>query len=309
MAQETKSLDGGDWGLLVLLSILWGGAFFFAGVAVKELPPMTVVLVRVLLAALMLLPLFWMRGFSLPRGLSAWMPFLMMGLLNNALPFGFLFAGQTYVSVGLAAIINALTPLFTVLVMAGFREEALTLNRIIGVVLGVAGVAILRGLDGAGVAQTIGIALCVAGSLSYGFAALWGRRYLSGVPPLKSATCQLLCSSAIMAVAVTLWDRPWALPIPGTATVLSLLALALFGTAIAYLVFYTILVRAGASNVMLVTLLVPISAMALGNMFLDEAIRAQELIGALVIGLGLMFIDGRLVRFRRPGAGRGAPTR
>lgn len=295
MADQVKTMDGGDWGLLVLLSLLWGGAFFFAGVAVRELPPMTVVLVRVALAALMLLPLFWARGFSLPRGLGGWMPFLMMGLLNNALPFGLIFAGQTYIGVGLAAIINALTPLFTVVVMAGFREEALSWNRLAGVILGVIGVAILRGLEGAGTAQTIGIALCAAGALSYGFAGLWGRRHLSGVPPLKSATCQLLCSTAIMAVAVSIWDRPWALEMPSAGTVLSLLALAFFGTALAYLVFFTILVRAGASNVMLVTLLIPISAIALGAVFLDEAIRTQEVVGALVIGLGLLFIDGRLV--------------
>ena len=118
MAEEAKAMNGGEWGLLVLLSVLWGGAYFFAGVAVRELPPMTVVLARVALAAVMLLPLFWYLGHRLPRGLGGWAPFLVMGLLNNALPFGFIFAGQTYVTVGLAAIINAMTPLFTVLVMA-----------------------------------------------------------------------------------------------------------------------------------------------------------------------------------------------
>ena len=129
-----KAMDGTDWSLLVLLSLLWGGAFFFAGVAVRELPPLTVVLVRVALAALMLLPLFWWFGHRLPRGWAGWRPFLVMGLLKNVLPFGLLFAGQTYVSVGLAAIINALTPLFTALVMAGAGEERLTGLRISGVV-------------------------------------------------------------------------------------------------------------------------------------------------------------------------------
>ena len=127
-------------------------------------------------------------------------PFSAWGLLNNVLPFGFIFAGQSLITVGLASIINAMTPLFTVLVMASFREEALTLNRVIGVLLGVLGVAVLRGFDGPiGGTQTLGILLCMAGALSYGFAALWGRRFLAGVPPLKSATCQLICSSLIIA--------------------------------------------------------------------------------------------------------------
>ena len=299
MTHQSTSLTGETWALLILLSLLWGGAFFFAGVAVRELPPMTVVLVRVALAALMLLPVFWLMGHRLPRGLSEWWPFLGMGLLNNALPFGFIFAGQTYVAVGLAAIINALTPLFTVLVMAGFREEGLTWNRLAGVVLGAAGVAVLRGFDGAGDAQTIGIALCAAGALSYGFAALWGRRHLTGIAPVKSATCQLLCSTLIMAIAIAIWDRPWTLAVPSVATLGSLIALAAFGTALAYLVFFRILVRSGASNVMLVTLLIPVSAMALGSAFLDEAIRTQEVLGALIIGLGLVFIDGRVLRWRR----------
>ena len=298
MTKEQTLMDGEAWGLLILLSVLWGGAFFFAGVAVKELPPMTVVLIRVAVAAVLLLPLFWAMGHRLPHGLGAWWPFVVMGFLNNVLPFGLLFAGQTYVTVGLAAILNALTPLFTVLVMAGFGQERLSAARIVGVLLGVLGVVILTGFDGAGGAPMIGIVLCIAGAFSYGFAGLWGRLYLGGVAPVKSATCQLICSSGIMAVAVAVYDQPWTLDMPGTGTVLSLLALAAFGTALAYLVFFRILVRAGASNVMLVTLLIPVSAMILGNLFLDEAIRAQEVIGAAVIGLGLLFIDGRILRWR-----------
>ena len=296
MTSEPKLMDATDWTLLMLLSVLWGGAFFFAGVAVRELPPMTVVLARVMLAAAILLPLFWYFGHSLPRGLKAWTPFLVMGLLNNALPFGFIFAGQTYVTVGLAAIVNAMTPLFTVLVMAAAREERLGPMRLTGVLLDLIGVAILRGIEGAGTAQSIGMALCMAGALSYGFAALWGRRHLAAVPPLRSATCQLLSSTLIMSAAVALHDRPWALDPPGAATLLSLLGLALLGTAVAYIVFFTILVRAGASNVMLVTLLIPVSAMALEHAFLDQPIRAQEIAGALVIGLGLLFVDGRVPR-------------
>ena len=286
-----------EWGLLVLLSVLWGGAFFCVGVAVVELPPLTVVLARVGIAAVVLLALSWTLGHSLPRGLSAWTPFLVMGLLNNVLPFSFLNAGQTMVSVGLASIMNAMTPLFTALVMASFREERLTTHRVIGVLLGIAGVVVISRPDALSAdARLVGIGLCLSGALSYGFAALWGRRHLADVAPLKSATCQLLSSTLVIAVVVAVVDRPWTLPVPGVEIWLALGVLAVFGTAIAYIVFFEILVRAGGSNVMLVTLLIPVTALALGNLFLSEPILVFEIAGAATIGLGLLFIDGRLPR-------------
>ena len=294
--QRAKTLDRTDWALLVLLSVLWGGAYFFAGVAVRELPPLTVVLLRVSLAACALLPVMWFMGLRLPESFSAWLPFLGMGLLNNVLPFSLIFAGQTQISVGLSSIINAMTPLFTVLVMAGFREERLTAYRLAGMLLGVAGVAVLRGLDGSiGVGQTLGIGLCLAAALSYGFAALWGRRHLAGVAPVKSATCQLLCSSLVMLVVVGVVDQPWTLAAPSAWALWSIVAMAVFGTALAYIVFFTLMARAGASNVMLVTLLIPVTALALGAVFLGEVIRVREVLGALIIGLGLLCIDGRLL--------------
>lgn len=295
--EAPKTMDTQNWALLLLLSVLWGGAYFFAGVAVRELPPLTVVLARVLLAAAALLPLFWYLGYSLPRSLSNWYPFLGMGILNNAIPFAFIFAGQLHITVGLSSIINAMTPLFTVLVMASFKEERLNAYRLIGVLLGVIGVAVLRGFGGpVDASQTLGIGLCLAAALSYGFAALWGRRFLVGIPPVKSATCQLMCSSLIMAVVVSIIDQPWTLAMPSQATVVSILALAVFGTALAYIVFFRILSVAGASNVMLVTLLIPITALILGNVFLGEPINSTDIIGALIIGSGLLFIDGRIIR-------------
>lgn len=164
--KTAKVMDGQDWGLLILLSILWGGAYFFAGVAVQELPPLTVVLARVSLAVVVLLPIFWYFGHSLPKSFSDWLPYMVMGLLNNVLPFSLIFFGQTHITVGLSSIINAMTPLFTVLVMASFQEELLSVNRIIGVLLGVLGVAILHGFDGPiDASQTLGIVLCLSAAL------------------------------------------------------------------------------------------------------------------------------------------------
>ena len=294
-------MNGLEWSLLILLSVLWGGAFFFVGVAVKELPPLTIALARVAIAGLMLLPVFWLYGHRLPTTLRAWVPFFVMGLLNNVLPFSLLNAGQTQITVGLTSIINAMTPsVYRHVVMASFGEEKLTANRIVGVLLGVLGVAILSGFDGSmNIGQIFGIGLCLAATLSYGFAALWGRRHLGGVAPLKSATCQLMCSSLIMLVVVAVVDQPWTLAAPSQETWFSLIGLAFFGTAIAYIVFFQILVRAGASNVMLVTLLIPVSALMLGNFFLDETIRTQEILGAVIIGSGLLFIDGRVIRMAK----------
>ena len=294
--ETPKSMDVQDWGLLILLSILWGGAYFFAGVAVRELPPLTVVLVRVSLAAITLLPFFWFTGHHLPKTASDWLPFFGMGLFNNVIPFGLIFAGQTQITVGLSSIINAMTPLFTVLVMAGFQQERLTANRVIGVLLGVLGVAVLRGIDGpVDASQTLGIILCLGAALSYGFAALWGRKFLVGVPPMKSATCQLMCSTLIMLVIVSLIDQPWKLDFPSLNVIGAMVMLAVFGTAVAYIVFFRILVRAGPSNVMLVTLLIPVTALILGSVFLSETIQLKEIAGALIIGAGLVFIDGRLI--------------
>ena len=294
-----------NWALLLLLSVLWGGAYFFAGVAVAELPPLTVVLARVLLASITLLPLFWYMGYSLPRRWADWYPFLGMGILNNVIPFAFIFAGQLHITVGLSSIINAMTPLFTVLVMASFKEERLTAYRLIGVLLGVLGVAVLRGFGDLGNAgQTLGIALCLVAALSYGFAGLWGRKFLLDIPPVKSATCQLLCSTCVMAVLVSCVDQPWTLPLPSKMVIFSLLGLAVFGTALAYIVFFNILSNAGASNVMLVTLLIPVSAMLLGNVFLSEPIRGVDIIGASIIGSGLMFIDGRLIKWLKGAVSR-----
>jgi drug/metabolite transporter (DMT)-like permease len=303
MAKIAAGIDRRDGLLLVLLSVLWGGSFFFAGVAVKELPPLTIVLARVAFAAALLTPLMWARGNGFPSGVDGWRPFLVMALLNNVIPFSLIVIGQTMIASGLASVLNATTPLFTVLVMAAFGEEALNLRRIAGAMLGLVGVIILRGPQlEPSQTQTIGILACLGAALSYGFAGLWGRRNLSGIAPLTSATCQLICSSAVMLVLAALIDWPRGLHMPGAATWWSLLGFAALSTALAYIVFFQILVRSGATNVMLVTLLIPVTAILLGHLVLGEALNADEIAGALVIGSALIVMDGRLFdAFGHPG--------
>jgi drug/metabolite transporter (DMT)-like permease len=295
MNNQTGHIDRTDAALLVLLSLLWGGGFVLAGLALKELPPVAVVFGRVAFGALFLLPFVFIYRAALPRGVAGWTPFFVMGLLNNVIPFALVAAGQALTTSGLASIVNATTPLFTVMVTAAFGEERLTVHKLAGVLMGLAGVVILRGTGfDLGSAQTIGILLCLGAALSYGFSALWGRRRLHGVPPLTSAFCQVVCSSAVLLVLMLAIDRPWTFAMPGATTWLSLVALGIFATSIAYLVFYRILARSGATNVMLVTLLMPVSTIVLAHFVLGETLGLREAIGALVIGAALLVIDGRI---------------
>lgn len=294
MPPNDNRIDARDWSLLAVLSILWGGSFFFNGAALRELPPLTLVFLRVALGAAILLPLLRMQGIGLPKGMAGWKPFVAIGLLNNVIPFSLIVLGQTFIPSGLASILNATTPLFTVMVMAAAGEEALQMRRVAGVALGLAGVIILRGW---GIetrpGQGLGILLCLGGAFSYGFAALAARRLLKDAPPLGTATFQLMASTVMMAVVAGAMEQPWHLSMPGLTTWLAVLGLAALSTALAYIVFFQILRRSGATNVMLVTLLIPVTAILLGWLVLGEPISAREIAGAIVIGSALLVIDGR----------------
>jgi drug/metabolite transporter (DMT)-like permease len=297
MPLNDNRIDARDWSLLVVLSILWGGSFFFNGAALRELPPLTLVFLRVALGAAILLPLLRVQGISFPKGVAGWRAFFVIGLLNNVIPFSLIVAGQTFIPSGLASILNATTPLFTVLVMAAAGEEALQARRVAGVALGLAGVIILRGWGiETRTGQGIGILLCLGGALSYGFAALAARRLLKDSPPLGTATFQLMASMVMMAIVAGVVEQPWRLPVPSLATWLAVLGLAALSTALAYIVFFQIIRRSGATNVMLVTLLIPVTAILLGWLMLGEPISAREIAGGGIIGSALLVIDGRAVR-------------
>jgi drug/metabolite transporter (DMT)-like permease len=264
---------------------------------IRELPPLTVVLLRVSLAALFLLPLLWIYRIRFPQGLSGWKPFFAIALFNNILPFSLIVVGQTHITSGLASIINATTPLFTILVMAAAGDEKLHTRRIAGVVTGLIGVIILHGQNlGFQSGEGIGILLCLMAAFSYGLAALYARRKLSDSPPLATATFQMLASSLMMAVIAAVFERPWQLPMPGLTTWLAMIGLAALSTALAYIVFFQILRRSGSTNVMLVTLLIPVTAILLGYLVLGESVSLREMAGALVIGSALLLIDGRVLK-------------
>ncbi|MEO1265376.1 MAG: DMT family transporter [Pseudomonadota bacterium] len=289
-------MTNSQWLWLVLLSVLWGGSFFFVGVAVDEVPPLTLVAARVAIAALAILPVVFALGHRLPLTVAAWLPFAGMALFNNIIPFTSITLAQAHITSGLAAVLNATTPLMSVLMLRLFvADEPLTAAKLGGILLGIAGVAILMGPDALqGLdAQLAGMALMLVATGSYGLSAVWGRR-LRGTPPVVSAAGQLICSSTALIPLALLIETPLSQGLPSEASIAAIVGLGVLSTAIAYLIFFHILSVSGPANVMLVTLLVPVSAIALGTLFLDEALLTRHIVGALVIGSGLLVIDGRL---------------
>jgi drug/metabolite transporter (DMT)-like permease len=296
-----------QWGLLIALSVVWGASFFFAAVALTGFPPFTIVFLRVLIAAAALVAACRVLDLPMPRGREAWLACAGMGFLNNAVPFSLIVAGQQFVPSGLAAVVNAATPVFAVLCAHALTaDEKLTPNRLGGAVTGLLGVAILAGPAPWGIGggtELLGIMLCLGACLSYGLTGVWSRRLKrAGLSPLPAATGQCLCSTLMMLPLVLLFDTPWALPAPPAAAVLAVIGFGLISTALAYAMFYTLIARAGATNAMLVTLLIPVTALLLGTLVLGEALAPRHLAGMAAIALGLLLIDGRL--FSRRAAAR-----
>ncbi|PSW10268.1 EamA family transporter [Photobacterium rosenbergii] len=291
------SMNSKVWAMLIMLSILWGGSFFFVGVAVNDLPPLTIVTLRVGIAAFTLWGIAMMIGLRPPKSLKVWTSFLGMGLLNNVIPFALIVWGQTQIASGLASILNAATPIFTV-VVAGILlpDERPTPLKLIGVVLGFVGVAVMIGVPALGNESNLLAQLAIVGAaISYAFAGVYGRRFKKlGVNPVITAAGQVTASTLIL--------LPIALFVDGTIdadntsmnTWIAIVGLAVASTAIAYVLYFRILELAGATNVLLVTLLVPVSAVLLGSLFLNESLEMIHILGMVLIAFGLSAIDGRL---------------
>lgn len=291
-------MDGRSWALLIALSVLWGGSFFFVGVAVKELPMLTLVFCRVAIAAAVLWLVVFTMGIATPKSLAAWVALLLMGFLNNVIPFSLIVWGQTYIDSGLASIFNATTPLFGVLI-AGLLlvDEKLNLSKILGVVCGFVGTAYMIGFtdltfDGNTLLPQLAI---IGAAISYGFASVYGRRFKSmGLHPITTAAGQVTASSLLLLPITLIVDQPLSLGMPSSGVWLSVVALAVFSTSLAYIIYFQILSSSGAVNLLLVTFLIPVSAIVLGYVFLDERLSSQHFVGMALIGLGLSIIDGRL---------------
>ena len=301
MAAAQRAMTPREWGLLALLSLLWGGSFFFVAVAVKELPPLTLVALRVGLAAALMWASAPLIGVSPPKSMRAVAALAVLGFGNNALPFALIAWGQTHLPSGLASILNAATPLFTVLAAHVLTaEEKLSGLKLFGTIAGIAGVASLLGPDllWGGAAINVWAELAVLGAaLSYALSAIFARRVRSlDLRPIDIAAGQATAAAVFLAPLALAIDRPWTMPMPSEAVVASVLAIAAFSTALAYIIYFRILAGAGATNVLLVTLLVPVTSVILGALILHERLMMRQFFGFALIALGLAFIDGRELR-------------
>jgi len=298
-----RPMNTAEWSMLLTLSVLWGGSFFFVELVVDELPTLTVVVARVVVAAAVLHLLLAWRAEPWPRDARIFWSFAAMGLLNNAIPFSLIVWGQAQITAGLASILNAMTPIFGVLVAhAMTADEKLSPTKLVGVLLGLTGVIVMTGpaaLAGIGIDLAAQFAI-LAAAFSYALAGVFGRRFNAiGVVPLTAAAGTLTASALLLLPVMLITDRPWNLPPPSAQSIIALSGLAVLSTALAYILYFRILASVGAVNLLLVTFLIPVSAIALGVLFLGERLEPQELAGAALIALGLAAIDGRYRRWLR----------
>jgi drug/metabolite transporter (DMT)-like permease len=292
-----------DWGLIVTLAILWGSGFTLIEIGLRSVPPNTLVFARMALAVPPLLLLLKRRGETLPGDFKSWEMLTIVGLLNVVVPFILFYWGMTQISTGLASILNATTPLWGV-VAAHFltRDEKATLARVIGVLFGVAGIAVMIGVDAlkgmsSGILAQIA---CLIATLCYALGSIYGRRFgQSGMTPLSLATGQVITSAIVLLPIALFTDAPLSLPMPGMDFWLSTIAMAVFSTSLAYFLFFKLVESAGASNSLLVTFLIPIVAIVLGAAFLGERFSVNQGAGVVLIAMGLVLLDGRVLRRNR----------
>ncbi|SDD88009.1 DMT family transporter [Kordiimonas lacus] len=317
MTEPIPQMGPRQWGLLAMLSVLWGASFMAIEVAITALPPLTVVAVRVSLAALGLYCFMKLTGVSVPGAghknkWQIWGALAVMGLLNNIMPFSLIAWGQTQIASSLASILNATMPLFTVFVAHFFiHDERLTARRFSGVLVGFLGVVSiigpgsLAGLTG----EFMGQISVLAGSLSYAFAVVAGRRFVGlGLKPVQMAFGQVTMAAVMLIPIVFLVDAPQSLPPPEARVWAALLSLSLLSTALAYLLYFRLISEAGATSASLVTLTIPVVATTFGVLFLDESLQLGHGIGLALIGLGLLVLDGRLLRRLRNSTRRQASS-
>ncbi len=297
-----------QWSMLLLLSMLWGGSYFFVEIALLEWSPLLIVAVRVAIATIVIWAIVLAAGLPLPQSRSAWIAFLWMGLLNNVAPFLLIVWGQKEIESGLAAILNAAAPIFSVIVAGVFlKDEPVTRPKLLGAALGLVGVAVLIGPSAlAGLDANLLAQLAVLGAaLSYAFAGVYARRFpRMNIDPIVAAAGQLLMSTVVLIALALVLETPGQLLESSARVWMAVVFMAVFSTALAYILYFRLLATAGATNAILVTLLIPVTAVLLGTIILDERLEWGHFLGMLVIGLGLAVIDGRLWQRlrRRPSA-------
>ena len=307
MAIAAPKMQTSDWAIIALLSLLWGGAFYFIEIGLRGFPPNTLVFLRMTLAIPPMLIALKIAGNHLPTDAKSWTQLFVLGVINAALPFILFFWGQTKIESGLASVLNATTPLWGV-ITAHFltRDEKATPARICGVLLGMAGIIVMVGSEALGgmSGSVLGQIACLLATLCYAFAAVYARSLSqSTMTPLVVATGQVITAAIIMLPVMLIVDQPWQLSTPGLDAWAGALGLAIPSTAIAYIFYFRLIDRAGASNAMLVAFIMPVVAIILGVFALGESLQPRQIAGTALIICGLLAIDGRV--FRALNLGRG----
>lgn len=304
MTGNSPKLTSGDWGMLVLLSLIWGSSFLLIELGLTGFGPVTLVFLRMALAIpLMLLALRFM-GLTLPHDRLSWWRLTLLGFLNVAFPMALFFWAQTRIESGLASILNATTPLWGVLFTHYFtQDERATPAKLLGVGVGFAGLVLMVGPDAlAGVGNDVLAQLaCLLATACFAAAAVYARNLGTRIEPLAASTGQIITATILLLPLPLLFEEPFQSTPPSMTAIAALLGLALLATSIAYMLFFRVIARAGASHAMLIALLMPPVAILLGVIFLGESLGAAELGGMALILTGLVIIDGRLIARLAPG--------
>ena len=292
---DQKSLSGRAWAEMLVLALIWGGSFLSIRIALDEISPLMSVAHRVTWAMLVLWGVVAMMRIPLPRNPRIWFAFLVMGLLNNVIPFVLMAWGQLHIESGLTSILNAFTAVVGVVMAAlFFSDERLTPRKIIGVVLGFFGVAVAIGLENFKNFDLRSLAqlAVIGGTVAYAVAGVWARKNLAGMPPQLAAAGMLTGATVIMLPLVYFVEGLPTFDLQ-PRTLVAIGYYAVIATATAYLLYYRVLAMAGSGNLMLVTLLVAPVAITLGAVVLDEKLSANAFVGFVILAVGLIILDGR----------------
>ncbi|RME41738.1 MAG: EamA family transporter [Caldilineae bacterium] len=287
-----------NWLWLLVLAALWSPSFLFIKLALVDVPPLTLAATRLTLAAIILVSVLHLRGERLPRRWEVWRKFFFMGFFANALPFALFSLGELVADSGMAAILNGTTPIFTVILAHFFiGDERLNMQKLGGVLIGFAGIVLLFAPEVQGNwargGSVWGLVAFAVAAMSYGIGIVYARRNLRGLPPLVGPAAQLTMASVYL-LPVALWvDRPFGIR-PGLPAIGSLLALAVFGTALAFMLYYHLIERASATFLSLVTYILPPAGLLLGVIFLDESPGWQAVVGCGLIIVGVMVVNGAI---------------
>lgn len=301
-ASRPLRLGAVEWGLIGLQSMLWGSSYFFIALAQSEMPALTITALRTIPASIALVLIVLSLGYRMPATFAEWRLFVLFAAFNSVLPFLLIVWGQARVTGGMAAILNASAPLFGIfLAHLLTHDEKLSWNKLAGIVVGIIGVGILVGYDfavGSGADVLARLAL-LAAPLLYVCANIFARTKLGHYPPFVVAMMQMVGAIFVAFPLALVIDRPWTLPMPSWQLLGAIAGMGVFGSALASLCHFTVLQRAGSTNALLVTLIMPLTPIVLGGVFLGDRLTVRDMVGALVIAAALIIIDGRVLRWRR----------